>query len=160
MHVHTRWGIKQSEYHNTVFTLDCKIFWLSLKYWFGWLMPVSHKEPQTASNANVHANCTNSPHFSQLSQVKQKQMHLKASFGVTDNLLPDNAYFTLDPLHLLLLDYLLRLYQLQPISFPHYCIRKPQKNHSTCKIHHPYVYNIGVIVHYRINLKWLEWIGF
>lgn len=62
------------------FTLACKIFWLSLKYWFGWLMPASHDEPWTASKVNVHANCTNSPHCSQTKVMWNKLDSSKSKF--------------------------------------------------------------------------------
>ena len=38
-------------------TLARKTFWLSLKYWFGWLIPESQETPCVASKVNVQASC-------------------------------------------------------------------------------------------------------
>ena len=102
-------------FHRAEFTFDSRIFWLSLKYWFGWLIPASQDELWTASNVKVHANCTSvvsvkiSPQISTKKNYK-KNVKLIQKIVLNTNLWPDNVGSALYPSHPPLHDCLLPFY--------------------------------------------------
>lgn len=67
--VSTKESTENSKFHTHI-TFDSKTFWLSLKYWFGWLIPASQDVPWTASNVKVHANCKNNLQYNAPSDRK------------------------------------------------------------------------------------------